>query len=212
MSLTDINELQAIVRKYLGSTCVLVLSKNFGASNKDYRHKIRETISSKFPSEDPKIILDLNTPPPINQLSISHSKHLGGYFYNPQSSYSGFDIEVAERATEKIVLRISSESEVKLAPNLTALWGAKEASFKAINRSNSNIEVLSQIHIHNWQCPEDSVYLFSSQLNNASKELGSNQATEESKKSDHFQQGDQKLNGSGLIIQQNVHFFTFYSQ
>lgn len=81
-------------------------------------------------------------PIPALNLNISHTESIVAAVLAP--SAVGVDIEVADRDASKVISRVASESEVKLAkqgvyasngkslnPNI-ALWSAKEAAAKAV--------------------------------------------------------------------------------
>jgi 4'-phosphopantetheinyl transferase len=89
--------------------------------------------------------------------SISHTESEGGFVLSQFPV--GFDIEVSERVTEKIVARVSSEEEVRSSPSFASLWSAKEASFKALKHFHQPT-AMSQIKISFGENAFDRIRLF----------------------------------------------------
>ena len=214
MSTLSNSKINQILQNEFGEDILFEARSEWASTYKDYRSLIRSFIGSldSFQSIDKSSIINLDTPPPILNLSISHCPELGAVFFNPNAAHAGVDVEREDRVKDSIIKRVCTEKEIKAAPKPVALWCAKEASFKAINRFDINIKVLSQVFIQDWQYIDEGVYSFAASINSKDSSSPEIQVTQGSKKSDHLQQGDQKLNGKGLMIQQNVHFFTFYSQ
>jgi phosphopantetheinyl transferase (holo-ACP synthase) len=98
-------------------------------------------------------VLNLDQPPQVSgvHLSISHNNHLGGFVISDCAA--GFDIEDRNRINKNIIQRVSSEDEIKKAPFSLALWGAKEAAWKALQqttRTTFKPQLISEIEITNW--------------------------------------------------------------
>jgi 4'-phosphopantetheinyl transferase EntD len=92
-------------------------------------------------------------------ISISHSKSGGAILVSKNNKNIGIDLEERSRLTEKVLTRVSSETERKSAPNLHFLWPAKEASFKALYPDNDDISI-PEVIIQNWEKFEDDIWSF----------------------------------------------------
>jgi phosphopantetheinyl transferase (holo-ACP synthase) len=97
----------------------------------------------------------------IGGISISHSKLGGTLLLSLTRKSVGVDIEELGRLSEKVLNRVSSESERAAAPNSTFLWPAKEASFKALYPDNDDISI-PQMTIGNWRNLDENAWSFSS--------------------------------------------------
>lgn len=89
--------------------------------------------------------------------SISHTHSEGGFALSQFPV--GFDIEVTSRVTLEIVARVSSNEELLSAPDLSSLWCAKEAAFKAFKHFQQP-KIVSQIKIRFDDNQHDRCHLF----------------------------------------------------
>jgi len=91
---------------------------------------------------------------PFASISISHCPFLGVFIIssNPKVSL-GIDIEFSKRAKKKTLSHISHSKEVNSAPSYSALWSAKEASYKSLynmNKKDMNTRGLSLTNDKNF--------------------------------------------------------------
>lgn len=99
-------------------------------------------------------MMDLNQPPQLEgvKISISHNPLLGGFIISDEAA--GFDIEDRNRIEPKLIQRIASAEEMKVAPFPAAIWGAKESAWKAIQNSSRVVvkpTVMTDIEITSWK-------------------------------------------------------------
>ena len=99
---------------------------------------------------------------PFASISISHCHFLGAFLFIFDKNISiGFDMEQKKRITKKIIERISSTKEIQQSPSPSLLWGAKEASFKCLSNSQTQL-LLSDCLISHWKKdPEKQMHFFS---------------------------------------------------
>lgn len=139
---------------------VMQFSPKYGSENPDHRNLIRTDLLHQFgeswSEQQKQIFLDLSEIPtlPNGHVSISHTQNYGVWVYG--ATVVGVDLEQTNKIQDKIVARISGQSELdhthSVATSFAPLWTAKESSFKALNRI-TDIKLLSQIEI-NWQKKE----------------------------------------------------------
>lgn len=84
--------------------------------------------------------------------SISHSQDIG--IIAAADKNIGVDVEQISRVKEAVIARMSTEIEVKAAPDFACLWAAKEASFKALMNFKQPM-IMAGLQIGEWQ-PMDS--------------------------------------------------------
>ena len=93
-------------------------------------------------------------------ISISHCQTWAGFIFKLAPDISlGFDIEQKFRITKKLVNRISHKEEVECAPSCAFLWGAKEATFKAVPAKPEDF-ILGNIRIDRWQTLDSQTHRF----------------------------------------------------
>ena len=101
----------------------------------DLDHTFDENIKAHlWPKDWPDYLRQLETRPllPHTTISISHCPSAAGFLFSIEPGVSlGLDIEEAHRI-HRSVEYISTEEEVKQAPQRSLLWVAKEAVFKSI--------------------------------------------------------------------------------
>lgn len=129
-------------------------------SKNQLRNKLRNQLvkkiecfrSQKLSAKQKSLLLDLTHPPTIYfaSISISHSVLAGGFIISSPENLIGFDLEKLERANQKIVLRVGSQNELNNSPSPSALWSAKEASYKSLYYSPFKI-FINQIIIFDWK-------------------------------------------------------------
>ena len=128
------------------------------------RRQLRRRLVSRLESrirlgERRKQLLKPGTPPRLRgvAISISHCRNFAGFIFElSHHTTLGLDIEQKSRVTPKLTRYISSREELSLAPSAASLWGAKEATFKAIISPGRKV-VLSDIRIGDWYpLPPDS--------------------------------------------------------
>ena len=128
------------------------------------RKKLFDTITTKYPSHNlskyKQALLKPGTIPhlPFSSISLSHSYNIGGFILSPDIHFSiGLDLEHSLRATKAVTDYIAEELEMKKAPSFSALWSAKEASFKSAYNLNKQLSI-KQIIISNWLCIKNNPY------------------------------------------------------
>lgn len=132
----------------------LILNKKWGSENLEYRRLIRQFLSQNmshhFSREQLVSLSDLNQRPKASDgtISISHCKSLGGFSFSKLTH--GFDVEEMQRISQDILKRTCNEQELAEAPSPNYLWVAKEACFKAMSTSESNL-VMNDFHCQEWQ-------------------------------------------------------------
>lgn len=88
--------------------------------------------------------------------SISHTLTWGGFALSEKAV--GFDMEVSDRVTERVVRRISSDVEMEQAQVLglsfARLWCAKESAWKAYRLNGVQPPVISSVSIE-WVSSEE---------------------------------------------------------
>lgn len=158
------------IRNYLQNPSLgLEVRADWGSLQPEHRKRIREFIAHDLrrhesdlvpravesflaapPEETTQALFDLEKIPrlPDLYLSISHCTGFGGLVWSPRPI--GLDLEEASRVREMAILRISSQDELKRAPDAAALWAAKEAAYKAL-RAYEQPQVLSQVETESWQ-------------------------------------------------------------
>lgn len=99
---------------------------------------------------------DLVAPP---RYSISHCPLASGYAIasSPHIGAVGFDLEELHRISRPIVERVSTPEELQAAPDFRALWVAKEAAFKALNRKGK-MTVMTEARILDWKIKDKTDY------------------------------------------------------
>jgi hypothetical protein len=142
---------------------ILEVQSGWSSGPKNYRRGLRlallDTLTdqAKFPGlEIPPMnaaaLSDLSAPPQLlgYSISISHCPIAGGFLVSPiKGGQVGLDLEERSKVTREIVLRMSDEMEVLLAPEPAVLWSAKEATFKSL-LGPSQPTALSQVKIGGW--------------------------------------------------------------
>lgn len=139
----------------------LVLKKQWGSHNKNYRQQIRQSIAKKLNNSAIKNISQLPQSDEFS-ISISHSSCFGGYAISPHPWNIGLDIENKNRITSTVIKRIADKEEIYKSPHFWVLWLAKESAYKAFR---SNI-VLSQIKISQWKYLKSQMWKFKASINN----------------------------------------------
>ena len=93
-------------------------------------------------------------------ISISHSPFMGAFVFSNKANISiGLDIEIADRVSVRVIHRVSSNKEIKQAPDNTMLWAAKESAFKCIS-TYQNLISLKECLISNWVKAKNATYYF----------------------------------------------------
>ena len=84
-------------------------------------------------------------------ISISHTKELGGFAITDKQHLCGLDIERKERITKPVVSRISQASELdQLGENFAHLWTLKEAGFKCLAH-NQSLKLVVELQFSDFQ-------------------------------------------------------------
>ncbi len=89
-----------------------------------------------------------DTFPEFQFYSKSHCPTAGGIVISQQPC--GIDIELTPRLEDRLIQRVSNDSEIEQSPNIKRLWSAKEAAFKSLKNINQP-KVISEIHCHSWK-------------------------------------------------------------
>lgn len=117
----------------LNTTSFLQVSPQWASSYPDYRDLLQKQIR--------KVSRPFS--------SVSHCPVLGGALFS--ESDCGFDLEMVSRVQEKVVARVSLESEMKQLKSLQLpwayLWSAKEASWKS-TRNKEQPSVISTMKVN----------------------------------------------------------------
>ena len=131
-------EVVRFIQKQVNDTTLSFnLFADFNSSAPDYRKLIRDHLfaehSAHFSREQLAQLSDLQVVPKASQghFSISHNQKIGGFSYS--ELHHGFDAEVTKRISSAIIERTSTVQEIKDVPDLSFLWVAKEAAFKALD-------------------------------------------------------------------------------
>jgi hypothetical protein len=132
------------------------LRPEWGSQAREFRLSIRQALGRQVselrpltPAASVAGLLDLKTVPRIEpfQISISHCRGMGGYILSEAPGSIGFDIEETARITVKVIDRVTTPEERTEAPEMTALWSAKEAVFKAMQDDSA---IMTDINIGEW--------------------------------------------------------------
>lgn len=136
----------------------ILLNTEWSSQSKNYRQEIRKTLAKDFTQHFTREQLvhlnDLTWIPKseIGWFSISHCQRIGGFSYSKH--LHGFDIEEVVRISEPILRRTCTSEEYEAAPKKYYLWAAKEAAFKALDRSedaNSSELIITDLHCFGWK-------------------------------------------------------------
>lgn len=116
--------------------------------------------------DDEARLLDLKQVPELAHasISISHTASTACWVISPQTLKLGLDLENPERVSIPILKRVCSQQEINKAPSHAALWCAKEAAFKALNRTEGT-SVLSQIEASQWFPLGTTAWIFTVKVN-----------------------------------------------
>lgn len=121
----------------------LIVDTKWKSTENDHRLKIRncieENFTSKFSRQQLAWLNDLNKLPEASDgyFSITHCKALGGFTYSQYPH--GFDVEETKRISIDIIKRTASVKEQEKALRLEYLWVAKEAGYKALAATRSDL-------------------------------------------------------------------------
>lgn len=152
MAASKIRSLNILHHVSSGESFNLILIEELGSkTHSNYRLKVREHLYDllvKDGHEPSKNLLDIHQRPTCKDvfISISHCPQHTLLAWGPRTL--GCDIELSSRINKKMIGRISTPQELEEAPELSHLWTAKEAAFKAIS---SSIKLLSSVEIIEWQ-------------------------------------------------------------
>lgn len=163
-------------------------SKELTSKTLDFRLQIRNKIYNKlFLSNFPDWMTDLDILPETDEysISISHCPSYSGFACIKKPLSIGIDIESAERMKAPLIERISSAEERAKLLTPSYIWSAKEAAWKACQKTHS-IEVMSQIETCEWRQVKPHTLQFKVQFNG------------------------KKLDGIGLCVLEEDTFLAFY--
>ena len=142
----------------------MILDTNWRSSEPEHRQKIRQCMEEKFTQRFSRQQLawlyDLNRLPEAEDgfFSIAHCKTLGGFTYSKLAH--GFDAEEKKRISTDIIQRTATSTEQAAVPDLSWLWVAKEAGFKALSSSRADLIITDLVCSH-WQSHfENQVFSF----------------------------------------------------
>lgn len=142
----------------------LILDKNWGSANQNHRARIRSCLAKDFSNHFSRAQLaqlnDLTWLPEASDgsVSISHCEQLGGFAFSQFKA--GFDVEVINRVSARILKRTATEVEIADCPVPEFLWVAKEAGFKALSNSCTDL-VISDLVCYDWHSHiENQVFSF----------------------------------------------------
>jgi phosphopantetheinyl transferase (holo-ACP synthase) len=159
----------------------------WASANSDHRKllhaaldtRIRElgcvlTQSSPYPVSAPENLgLITQEIPRSISISVSHSPTVGGFaLLSSREGVIGFDIEDADRVTEKVAKRIEADGEKRpedLAPEL--FWAAKEAAYKSL-RGPGQPAVLTDLRLAKWAADGAQGYQFQVKVPESIQGLG----------------------------------------
>lgn len=141
----------------------IILREEWRSPEPDHRHKIRQALETHLASRGEIISArDLTKQPHSERFSISiaHSIPAGGFALVSKEFLIGFDIEDLGRNFEKAVPRVSSPEELSQAPDMAALWVAKEALLKA-----KRLSLIHEARVETWKTLDPSSCFFSERGN-----------------------------------------------
>lgn len=146
------NEIEARIQELWAAPGFgLRLDPEWASSKENFRTRIREHASASLKPEIDMSDLKVLPSHPAYCVSISHDKQLGGYCYVPLPDRVGFDIEIEDRVSRKLIERVIHEdAEIERAPTPGSLWAAKEAVFKALPKHQQPPTVVD-VEIGEWQ-------------------------------------------------------------
>ena len=132
------------------------------AASHEHRAKIRAELARRFPAQAGPSTLDLSLKPelPGHSVSISHCALAGGFIAAEKPARIGFDIEEANRPSQRVLDRIAAPEEIAAAPSLAHLWTAKEAAFKSLP-PESQPTVFTEISVSGWsRHPSEDLWIY----------------------------------------------------
>ena len=157
------SEIVRFIQKQVNDkTLSFSLFANYNSTALNYRKLIRDHLftehSAHFSREQLAQLSDLQVVPKASQghFSISHNEKIGGFSYSELPH--GFDAEVKKRISRAIIERTSTVAEIKDAPDLSFLWVAKEAAFKALDSSTLDRPrqlIMTDLICTEWQSHPD---------------------------------------------------------
>lgn len=169
------------------------------------RRLIRQALSIRT-GLDTTDLVDLTGRTPIPRkdglqfsISISHCRLGGGYALLSKTANGdplddiGFDMEDRGRITSRLIARVTSPEERTASPVEALLWGAKEATFKAMRHAEQRPNVLSQILLSDWHQPppsdgEGKIFTFHARI----------------------QKPMRPIRGQGLVLERSNLLFSFF--
>ena len=155
----DLNNYVNLIKShYKIKFLALHVDQQFASIQSDARPQIRQNIVSLYSpllsSSEKRALLNLNSPPVVENLffSITHNKSIGGYAACDQKV--GFDMEEVNRLSMDTISRVSSSLEIAACPDFRLLWSAKEAALK----TTKQLLVMSDIEVLSWLCIDNIFY------------------------------------------------------
>jgi hypothetical protein len=132
--------------------------KNWGALANSNRLKIRKWL--RFVSGSDQKILNLieipYLPKPLGFCSVSHCPTLGGAVHS-KNFRVGFDVELTQRITAALAMRVSASHEAHLKIPNDLIWTIKEASFKTVWPS---LTTISEVQVVKFKKNSKNVFSF----------------------------------------------------
>lgn len=158
---SEFHALLSAVQKYYPESKGLC-SEQWSAGQQSYRSLLRQSIAQtlNLNESQSKIVNNLEQPPQLKEwsVSISHCPIWGGWLAVPRPAQIGFDIELLKRLRPEVIERISTQEELKNAPDRRLIWGAKEAFYKALEKKQP--PTILDLKIENWNKQAPNQYSF----------------------------------------------------
>lgn len=161
--------LQQILNSYWPwGEVVIRLSKEWSSQRDNFRENLRsEMMREIHQTEWGAGVEEAFLPGDLGGLfrgmfSVSHCPLMGGFILQEKRILGqgiGLDLESIERVAPEVVVRISSENELRESPDPSSLWVAKESLFKALPESIQP-RILSQLRISRWSMVTQNVHEF----------------------------------------------------
>jgi len=134
----------------------------------EYRQIIRKVIIQCLKERNIPVtveLMDLTEPPtdPSVGISLSHGKTCSIFAIDWKNRPLGIDVESPSRITDRLVERVADAAEMEACPDRQFLFSAKEACWKAINKS-MNVATISNVQTSEWEKLNDHVFQFSAQV------------------------------------------------
>lgn len=142
----------------------IFLMQNSTDDQQAQRTLLRQLLTAKLQNEGyttDLALLDLLKIPQHHDLSLSlsHCKDYSALAWCLKPKRLGVDIEDLLRLKKETVSRVSTASELSLAPRYDLLWSCKEAVFKSLSPS-LDMKVLGNVEVFDWKLLRSDTWSF----------------------------------------------------